>query len=250
VEEVPFPPGLVVSLSESMQTRKPDHVLDNRSFGGPSTGSMSGVLFGTGTDREHKDGYLLHFFAQLDTEVNSILRGSSNPLIVGGVDHEIALYGKVNTYPNLIQPGVYGATDGLERAEIHKRALELLERHSEKSGSGVPADFDKRVGTGRASAHVQEIIEAAWEGRVSHFFFQPSASYIGRFDPVRHRVRRTDDPEASPDDLIEGAAWQTILHGGIARILPASAMPRGVPVCALFRYSAPSKVVSASESRA
>ena len=240
-EELRFPDGFAASLMDSMQTRKPDHVLDNRSSGGPSTGSMSGVMFGTNTDREDKDEYMLHFFMQLDKAANALLKGSTHPLVPVGVEHEIALYRRVNTYPNLIEPGVYGAADGLEGGEIHRRALELLERHSREPGNDVPVDFDKRVGTGHASTHIQEIIAGAWEGRVSHFFFRQDAHYRGTFDPVRQRVKHTDDPLDSPCDLVEGAAWQTVLHGGEARILPGSAMPNGVPVCALFRYPSPAK---------
>jgi hypothetical protein len=50
---------------------------------------------------------------------------------------------------------------------------------------------------------------------------------------MRQRVKHSD-----PDDLIEEAAYQTIVHGGQARILPGSAIPNGAAVCAVFRYPA------------
>jgi hypothetical protein len=229
-----------------METRQPDHVLDNSSAGGPSTGSMGRVMFGTGTDREGKDEYLHNFFRQVDRAVNVVLKGSKDPLVTVGVEHEIALYGRLNTYAGLVEPGVHGAADGLEGRDMHQRALELLEQHMKQPGNEVPADFDKRVGTGHASTHIQDIVAAAWEGRVSHFYFQRNAQYQGSFDPVRHRVKHTDDPLETPTDLVESAAWQTIQHGGIARVLPASAMPKGVPVCALFRYPAPATMSAGS----
>ena len=239
-EEVPFPAGVAVSLADAMQTRKPDHVLDNRASGGPSTGSMGGVMFGTSTDREDKDEYMLHFFMELDKAMNLVLKGSGDPLVPVGVEHEIALYRRVNTYPHLLEPGIHGAPDGLEGGEMHRRALELLEQRVREPGNEVPADFDKRVGTGHASTHIQEIVAGAWEGRVSHFYFQPNAHYMGTYDHVRQRVKRTDDPLDSPVDLIDAAAWQTVLHGGQVRLLPGSALPNGVPACALFRYPVPS----------
>jgi hypothetical protein len=246
-EEVLFPAGFPASLADAMQTRTPDHVLDNRSSAGPSTGSMGGVMFGTSTDRENKDEYMLHFFMQLDKAANTLLKGSRDPLIAAGVEHEIALYRRVNTYPHLVEPGVHGAADGLEGGEMHARALDLLAQQFRQPGNEVPADFDKRVGTGHASTHIQEIIAGAAEGRVSHFFFQPTAQYTGTFDPVRQRVKHTHDPLSSPQDLVEGAAWETILHGGEARILPGAAMPNGVPVCALFRYPLPAGAGSVNQ---
>ena len=235
-QEIAFPAGFPTSLAEAMQTRKPDHVLDNRASGGPSIGAGA-VMFGTSSDRDDKDEYLLHFFMELDKVVNGLLRQSRVPLIPVGVEHEIALYRRVNTYPHLLDPGVHGAPDGLEGGEMHRRALQLLDQRSQEPGQVGLVDFDKRVGVGRASIHVHEIVVAAYEGRVSNLYFQSDAVYMGTYDPVRQRVKRTDDPIDSPVDLIDAAAIQTIMQGGDAGILPSSAMPNGVPVCALFRYT-------------
>jgi len=60
------------------------------------------------------------------------------------------------------------------------------------------------------------------------------------------RVKHTDDPLDSPADLIDLAVEQTILHGGEAKILRASAMPNGVPICALMRYPAAAPAESAA----
>ena len=235
-QEIAFPAGFPTSLAEAMQTRKPDHVLDNRASGGPSIGAGA-VMFGTSSDRDDKDEYLLHFFMELDKVVNGLLRQSRVPLIPVGVEHEIALYRRVNTYPHLLDPGVHGAPDGLEGGEMHRRALQLLDQRSQEPGQVGLVDFDKRVGVGRASIHVHEIVVAAYEGRVSNLYFQSDAVYMGTYDPVRQRVKRTEDPIDSPVDLIDAAAIQTIMQGGDAGILPASAMPNGVPLCALFRYT-------------
>ena len=234
-EELPFPARFPNSLADAMQTRKPDHNLDNRASGGPSMGT-GGVVFGTSSDHDDKDEYILHFFMELDKAVNAALRGSADPLIPAGVEREIALYRRINTYAHLVEPGIHGAPDGLEGGEMHRRALHLLEEWAQQPGREVPADLDKRIGTGHASIHIQEIVSAAYQGRVSHIFFHPNSQYLGTYDPVRQRVKHTDDPLDTPVDLIEAAAYQTILQGGEARILPARAMPNGVPVCALFRY--------------
>ena len=194
-------------------------------------------MFGTSSDRDDKDEYLLHFFMELDKVVNGLLRQSRVPLIPVGVEHEIALYRRVNTYPYLLDPGVHGAPDGLEGGEMHRRALQLLDQRSQEPGQVGLVDFDKRVGVGRASIHVHEIVVAAYEGRVSNLYFQSDAVYMGTYDPVRQRVKRTEDPIDSPVDLIDAAAIQTIMQGGDAGILPASAMPNGVTLCALFRYT-------------
>lgn len=193
-------------------------------------------MFGTSSDADSKDEYLAHFFADIDRAVGVALKGSSDPLVPVGVEHEVALYRKVNTYPHLVAPGVHGAPDGLHGGEMHRRALELLDRLAADPKFEGLADFDKRVGTGHASIQIQDIVAAAYAGRISHLYFQENARYPGVFDAVRVRVKRTEDPLDSPVDLVEAAARQTLLQGGEVRMLPGAAMPNGVPVCALFRY--------------
>jgi hypothetical protein len=235
--EVSLPPGFPSSLADAMQTNQPDHMLDNRMTGGPSIGTGT-VMFGTSTDREAKDEYLLHFFRDVDNAVSAIMRGSGEPLVAAGVDHEIALYRRVNTYPELVEAGIQGAPDGMESGEMHRRALELLEEREQEPGHAVPPDFDRRVSGGLASTHIQKIVPAAFAGRVLQFFFQANAQYAGVYDAARGTVKRPEDTFESPVDLIELAAYHTILKGGEARILAAKAMPEGAAVCGLFRYAA------------
>src|SRR5208337_1155633 len=99
--ELPFPPGFAQSLDDFKQTRQPDHDLDNRSSAGPDIGGMKSVMFGTTTDREKKDDYLLHFFASIDNAVHAVLKDQTTPLVVVAVESELALYRQVNTYRHL-----------------------------------------------------------------------------------------------------------------------------------------------------
>lgn len=92
-----------VNLHVWMQTRTPDHVLDNRSAAGPSAGSMKGVMFGTSADREREDEYLSHFFKQVDKGLQGILRSDTAALVLAGVEYEVALYRKISTHPRLLE---------------------------------------------------------------------------------------------------------------------------------------------------
>lgn len=231
-EEVAFPAGVPTSLADAMQTRPPDHMLDNKSAGGPSNGAMRGVMFGTGTEREDKSERLLQFFSALNRGLHPLFTDGISVVPVG-VEHELALYRTVNTYPHLVEPGVHGAPDGLKGGEMHRRALELLNTRLPEPVRKTLEHFDKLVGTGHASVHTREIVKAAFEGRVASLFLQPDAEYRGEFNEARQRVTHAADRTA---DLLNTAVVQTIANGGFAAVLPASAMPQGVPVCATFRY--------------
>jgi hypothetical protein len=233
--EVALPVGTPTSLADAMQTRQPDHTLDNRSSAGPSNGAMKGVLFGSSTDTEHKYEDLLKYFHAVDRGVNALLHGLSVPLVAVAVEHELALYRKANTYPHLVEPGVHGSPDGMKGGEMHKRALVLLQSYLEGRVQKALGEFDKSVGTGHATSSAREIVKAAHEGRVSHLFLQDEAEYLGSFDEVRQKVKRHED---EPLDLLNEAAIQTIRHGGNVSVLAAGKMPNGVGVCAVLRYAA------------
>lgn len=214
-EEVTLPDSIPHTLHEFMATDKPDHVQDNRSTAGQATGSMKGVLFGTNTDREKKDEYMQHFYKQIDKGLNGLLKDDPAPVVLAGVDYELALYHHVTKYPNLVDDGVQGAPDGLKGGELHRRALELLQSQNTLEADGLLAQYDKLGGTDRTSTDAANILKAAREGRVAHLFLAEGIEAAERYNV---------------------AALQTILNSGEVHIVPLERMPGAATMAALFRY--------------
>jgi hypothetical protein len=215
-ERVRLPDSVPVNLNVWLRTRQPDHVLDNRAFGGPSAGSMRGVMFGTSTDREDKEENLLHFFREVDKGVHNVLKDGAAPLVLAGVEYEVALYRRVNTYPRLLEAAVYGSPESFG-SELHARALQIVEQHSPEPLRSALAQFERYRGSTRVSFDVEQTLQAAHFGRVANLF-----------------LRR--DNSGSDDDKINGAAIQTLLHGGQVFVLNQEQMPDGAALAALMRY--------------
>jgi hypothetical protein len=234
--EVPFPEGTSDSLLDAVATDQPDHRLDNMTVGGASTGSMKGVMSSTSTLAETKDEYMMHFFLQLDRGVRSILAGSTQPLVLAGVEHEVAEYRRINTYQGLVTEAIQGAPNGLRGPEMHKRGVEIVRNQVPDTLQKLLDGFDKAVGTGHASLRAQEIVKAAYDGRIAHLLLRPDAEFTGDFDEVRQKVKRHTD---IPRDLLNEAAIETYKHGGSAWSVAAEKMPNGAPVAAVFRYPEP-----------
>jgi hypothetical protein len=235
-EEVPFAKGTPVSLGDSRNTDKPDHMLDNRSSAGPSQGSMKGVMSGTGTELEDKPEFTYTFFCEIDKAVHAVIKDSGLPLILVGVESELAIYRKANTYPLLGETGVLGSPDGFKGGEMHARGLRALTTYVPPAMQKTLDELDKLIGTGHASVHASDIVKAAHEGRVSHLFLQSGAEYLGNFDENRGKTSHHVASGEQRHDLMEDAVRQTVLHGGQITLLTGKQMPNGVPVCAVFRY--------------
>ncbi len=234
-EEVAIPAGTATSFDAYMDTAKPDHSRNNQTSAGPSGGHSKGIVGTTDTEREHKGEYLGHFYRQIDRGVNELLRGSSDPVVLAGVEYELAQYHTLNTYPHLLDEDVKGAPNGLKAGEMHARAIEALGRSYEKRADAVLAEYNHRVGGG-ASNRLKDVVTAAHDGRVLTLLVSDSLETTGTFDERTHAVKGHATGISEDEDLINDAAVQTILHAGQVLSLSNKKMPNGAPLAAVFRY--------------
>ena len=204
------------SLRAWMNTRAPDHVLDDRSAGGPSVGEMKGVLFRTNTNRERHEEYLKHFFKEVDKGVHPILLGHTAPLILAGVEEEVAVYRHVNSYPRLIELAVLGSPDAFEPNELHDRAMEIAREIPPPPLQKALDRLKEFFGTKLALSNMDEIVQRADEGRVADLLLGEESG-----------------PQA---DLVNLAALKTIQHRGQAFTVKKSMLPPETDAVAILRY--------------
>jgi hypothetical protein len=174
-------------------------------------------------DRDHPENHLDHFYREIDRDVNALLKDGHPPLVVVGVEHEVALFYRLTTYPACVEPGIRGLPGHLGKNEMYRQSLELVRSVTTGPARRALENFDKLIGTGHASADVQEIVRAASTGRVEHLFLLENGTVPDAVD--------------GGADLPDTAAVQTLRHGGDVQTLPEASMPSGGPVCAIFRYA-------------
>jgi hypothetical protein len=230
VEEVPLRGVVPQNLETWLNARIPDHVLDNRSSGGPSTGSMKGVMFGTNSDQDRSGEYLAHFFRAIDSGLRKILGAEDAPLILAGVLPETKLYARVNSYPRLLEETVQGSPEKLSANELQKRSIEIARHTFTRLLSKTMQDVKQRSGTNRVVTDTDSILKAACEGRVSVLLLCEDAERRGAWDEATQEVLPGDQ------DLLNLAALRTLSHGGHAFALPSSAMPEPASMVALLRF--------------
>ena len=234
-EEVPLPKDTPATLHQDMQTDQPDHNQENRVSPGPSQGTTGGVMFGTGTFKEDRDKYLAQWFKDLSRGVGHVLHDSSAPLVLCCVDYEQALYRVENSYPHLIEEGITGAPDGFKGGEMHKRALEAMERHCDQKVEEALKRWNKQNGDA-AKAGVKEIVKASYEGRVLTLFVAESAQVMGSFNEATFSAEGSKESTPFDEDLLNAAAMQTMLHGGHVFVVAQSRIPENRPLAAIMRY--------------
>jgi hypothetical protein len=197
-----------------LNSNAPDHVLDNRSSAGASVGAMKGVVFGTGSDREKQDEYLAHFFNEVDKGLHKVVGSDTAPLLVSGVEYEVALYRKVNTYPHLMEREVHGSPEAMSLPQLHERALDIVKSSLCAAVEKLLREIGGHRAANRVEFNVDAVIQAASEGRVSHVLLR----------------------EEMADAKMNLAALQTLRHGGEAYALREPEMPDHAAIAALIRF--------------
>jgi hypothetical protein len=207
------------SLHERLQTRSPDHLLESRVTGGPSMGSMQGRVFGIGSESEKEVDRFGHFLKEVERGVTSFLRRNAEPPILAGVEHDAAIYRRINTYPHLLEQAVHGSPDGLTAQNLHERACEIVSQCPSVPLKNALADYRRQSGAALVLGDAGAIGKAAAEGRVAVLFLSENAGAGGQ-----------------AGDPLNMAALDTVLHGGWAFELNFAEMPVKESAAALLRF--------------
>jgi hypothetical protein len=110
-----------------------------------------------------------------------------------------------------------------------------MRAHWEKNVDGALAMYE-HLGSGRASADLEEIVRAAYDGRVLHLFVAQGAHPMGNFDDVTREVHTHGEEQPGDEDLINAAAVETLRHAGDVFVVPPAKVPHGSPMAAVMRY--------------
>ncbi len=223
-------PGFPTNLQAWLHNRQPDHVVANRSSG-PSVGAMKGGVTGSSTDREREDEDLRHFFKEVDKGVTAHLHSETGPLLLAGVEHDIAIYRRVNSYKPTLEKVIIGSPDGMPDRTLHERAMEVVTNTFSEPLQRVMTTIRECVGTPRSSTDPRTIVQAAFEGRVLDLVIAANAEYFGVWNEETYSVEA-----GRREELLNAAALQTIRHGGRAFVLDERDMPVKAAAAAVFRF--------------
>ena len=223
--DVPLPTSLPKSVEQDGAFDAPDHTLRNRSSAGTSNGSMPGVSFGTGSEREKSSERLQHFFRSVDDGLAVFLKG--RPLLLSGARHEVAIYRRAATYAGLLESDLEKDLHSLAPDDVAHLAQESLQHQSRRKADHELQQLRELAGSGRISTGVRPVLKAASEGRVAKLILAEEAEFAATREALE---------SDSPEDLLNAAAVLSIRNGGEVFTLPAEAMGAEAPVAAILRY--------------
>jgi hypothetical protein len=206
----------------------------------PSIKSERPAIFhghGVASADDPKD-YIARYFRRVDDGVAQVLDATQAPLVLAGVDYLHAIYHQVNSYPHLVDEGIEGNPEGWSAEELHERAWRIVEPIFSASRKEATARYAQLVGAGsqQVSDDLREVLSAAHYGQVEVLFVAVGVQQWGIFDANANKIELHQEAGAGDEDLLDLAAVQTLLNGGMVYVSDAKDVPGRTVLAAIFRY--------------
>jgi len=236
------------SLTEVLKWDDPEKRLQfhtsTQTPGGERTSSAIGgvrpAIFhghGVASADDPKD-YISRYFHQVDRGISEVLSGERVPLVLAGVDYLHPIYREANTYPYLVDEGVEGNPEKLSAEELHTRAWPIVHPLFLADQEDAAARYRQLAGAGskRASSDLNQVVLAAYRGRVETLFVALGVQRWGVFDPDSNEIELHEETRPGDEDLLDLAAVHTLLNGGLVYAIEPEEVPGKASLAALFRY--------------
>jgi len=193
-------------------------------------GGRPAIFHGHGVDSaaEHKE-HVLRYFRRVGQGVREILAGEQSPLVLAAVDYLHPIYRDANAYPHLVESGIQGNPEELDAEELHARAWAIVEPLFTDEREDAAAKYEQLAGAGseKASASLEQVVPAAYFGRVDTLFVAVGTQAWGTFDPRMGVVRLHQEAEPGDEDLLDFAAVHTLLNDGTVYAVEPDEVPGG-----------------------
>ena len=207
-----------------------------------SAGGMAGdgsvTFHGTGGGSVSAKNDLLLYFHLVDDGLTEFLQGDRAPLVLAGVEYLLPIYKEASTYPNLIDTVIKGNPDLLSADELHKSAWDIIGPLFQAAQEEAVARYQQLAGQAseRVADTLEKIVPAAYDGRVETLFVAAGVPQWGVFNPVTNEIELHDPIESGDEHLLDSAAVQTYLKGGIVYAVEPESVPGGTSAAAVLRY--------------
>jgi hypothetical protein len=232
-------PDMLKSIADLQQYAEAQEQLQAHTMHLPGTAARTDILFhgqGNLADKATYKAEVAQYVNAVCRKVERYLNGQTVPLVLAAVEYEQAFYREASTYAHVLEDGILGNPDGLDEGQIHRAAWEIVEPHFAQARRRSLQHFADLSNTGKTSDRLEEILPAAYQGRVRTLYLEIQAHLWGRFDPEGPSFALHDRPTGDNVDLLDLATLYVLQNRGMLYALPRDQMPTPSNIAALFRY--------------
>jgi len=232
VGQMALPDGVPSNMEEALRLDGPQKSLQMHSDGG------GGMFHGQGPGDEEQKVWVEQYLNLVDTSLKEIFREQNTPLVLAGVDYLLPMYHKVSEYPNIMGEGITGNPDHLRPEELQEQAWRIVETYFQQETKKTVEQYQQLADTDKATDNIEEIVAAAFNGRVDKLILSVENQIWGAFNPKDGKVTRSSNGQSKKYNLalLDFTAMSTLQNGGTVCALSQDEMPTDSPIAAVFRY--------------
>ncbi len=152
----------------------------------------------------HRDERHRQFFRKVDSALKPILADDPLPLIVIGVDRNLAFFNEVSAHTSAVIGRITGSHDKTSPHELGKLVQPLIESHRDEKRREALEQLARAVSERKFVSTIGEVWRLAREGRGDLLLVEEDFHYPARLDEKGVLVR-ADDPSAPGvmDDAVD-----------------------------------------------
>jgi hypothetical protein len=229
--------GLPTSLRQGLGIDEPNQKSENQGSANGSSQNTGGYN-GRGGSRNPMDNDRMKFFHLVDAQLHA-KADRTLPLLLAGIESEIAEFRDISKYPHLMKGSIAGNHTETRPGELFDKAFAVVRSELiQPEHDAVREEYQRLAGASpeRVAGDHAGIVAAADQGRVDKLL-----AGLGRVttDTVQDRVAsvfRISFPEAKLSKKLNNLAMKVWAQSGkIISLLPHE-MPNGAPMVARLRY--------------
>jgi release factor family 3 len=201
--------------------------------GGPHAGRFHG--HGVGIDDSDVVN-VTRYFHRVNEGLKDILKDQRIPLILACVEYLAPIFKEVSSYRPILKSVVAGNPDRISNEELHRKAWRIAEAHFQHAPDIAAAQYHEGTAKGRAGNRLQDVLTAAYQGRIATLFVPRGIQRWGRFDFERLALEEHEEERTGDEELLDLAAMQALIHGGTVYGVKSDEMPDRQLLAAVYRY--------------
>lgn len=237
VGQIDLPDEIPASLNEALKLDEPEKQLQMHTGTSPG-GTGTGMFHGQGSGAENQEAGIEQYLTLVDSGLKEIFGEQKAPLVLAGVDYLLPIYRKVSDYAHIMPDGITGSPEHLLPATLQEQAWPIVEPYFRQETDKIVTTYQQLADTDMASDKVEEIVAAAFNGRVDKLVLAVGTQVWGNFNRDTGKVvfQQEGQPQEDHLPLLDFAAMQTLQNAGTVYALSQDEMPTKTAVSAIFRY--------------
>jgi len=214
-------------------------VLENEQLQHHYSGNTGdGTIFhGQGIGEDDTQEEIKKYFREVDKGINEILAPVEYPLVIAGVEKNVALYRHVSDHPKIWDKPITGNVDEEDPVLLHERAVQQLESYFNEERTKYFEQFSEFMAKDKASFSLLDIVKAAKQGKIAALFVNRDEMMWGTYDADTAEATVHEEPQPESVDLLNTIAVQTFTNSGEVFNVAREHMPQATANAnAIFRY--------------